>query len=219
MTTNIVRSGIVVALVTVLQTGAPGARAAAAPLSQVGALYADAMAGEKAVQAALAAPDAPETILKAVRTVVADFENVVRRFPASGYSDDALWHAARVSSNAFEKFGDQRERRTAIRLLQELTARYPSSKLVRQVPKQLAALEERATPPDNAQLLEGQQRDRSVVHTPVAHTPVAVSLDQQPARPERPVSKPADGSAAAPSLAVSPSSSPTQPARLATIKA
>jgi N-acetylmuramoyl-L-alanine amidase len=169
------------------------------------------MAGEKAVEAALSAPDAPETLLKAVRTVVADFENVVRRFPSSGYSDDALWHAARVSSAAFEKFGDQRERQTAIRLLQELTSRYPSSKLVRQVPKQLASLEERATRPATG--LDGQRHDRTAVHTPVASAP-----DEQPARPERPVAKPDDASAGSPSPA-SPSSSSAQPARLATIKA
>ena len=208
MTTNTIRAVIVLALATILQTGVLRAQARATPPSRVEALYADAAAGERAVRAALAAPDAPETILKAVRTVVADFENVVRRFPSSGYSDDALWYAARVSSSAFERFGDQRERKTAIRLLQELTARYPSSKFVKQVPQQLSALKDRGTPlPDALAPLEGPRRDRSG-----AVTPVEVAFSQKNPRRDRPAPKPAD--AAPPPV----SSAPSQPAKLATIK-
>jgi N-acetylmuramoyl-L-alanine amidase len=210
MTTNTIRAVIVLALATILQAGVLHAQTRGTPPSRVEALYADAAAGERAVHAALAAPDAPETILKAVRTVVADFENVVRRFPSSGYSDDALWYAARVSSIAFERFGDQRERKTAIRLLQELTARYPSSKFVKQVPQQLAALEDRGRPlPDALAPLEGPRRDRSG-----AVTPVEVAFGQKNPRRDRPAPKPADAAVPPPI-----SSAPSQPAKLATIKA
>ena len=167
MTTASLRCVLILALATVPATGGVHAQTPSAPVPPVERLYAEATAGEKAVRAALAAPDAPETLLKAVRTVVADFENVVRRYPSSGYSDDALWRAARVSISGFEKFGDQRERKTATRLLQELAARYPSSKLARQVPQQLASLEERATRTlTSAEASDGPRRERPAT-TPV----------------------------------------------------
>src|SRR4051812_24666271 len=75
-------------------------------LPQVETMYADAVSKEVAVHTALAAPQAPPTVLKAVRTVVNDYEAIVRAFPASGYSDDALWRAGLVSIDAYNKFGD-----------------------------------------------------------------------------------------------------------------
>lgn len=164
MTTTLFRWALVLALAAVpTRAGALRAQTPAPPAPPVERLYADATAGEKAVRAALAAPDAPETVLKAVRTVVADFENVVHRYPSSGYSDDALWRAARVSIAAFEKFGGQRERQTAARLFRELAARYPSSKLARQVPPQLASLEEGvARTSASAEASEAPRRERPV---------------------------------------------------------
>lgn len=102
--------------------------------------FADAGAKERAVREALAAASASRTLLKAVHTVVADYEAIARQFPGSGYSDDALWRAARLSEDGFRTFGDEADRVAALRLLQTLVARYPSSKLVAQVPGRLAGL-------------------------------------------------------------------------------
>jgi N-acetylmuramoyl-L-alanine amidase len=104
-------------------------------------LYADAVAKETAVQKALAAPEASPTVLKAVRTVVGDFERIVHQFPSSGYADDALWRAAKVSSDAFKRFRDAHDRDAAIRLLRSLAAQYPTSRQAKLVPGQLRALE------------------------------------------------------------------------------
>ena len=52
-------------------------------------LYADALAKERAVRTALADQEAPPTTIKAARTVVSDFEAIVRRYPTSGFGDDA----------------------------------------------------------------------------------------------------------------------------------
>ena len=112
--------------------------APAAPAAE--ALFADASAKEAAVRKALGT-DAPlPTLLKAVRTVVADYENVVRHYPTSGFCDDALWRAAKLSRDAFEEFHEGRERTTALRLLQLLQTGYPTSRLAKLAPEQVAWL-------------------------------------------------------------------------------
>src|SRR4029078_879997 len=71
---------------------------------------------------------------------VADYENVVRHYPTSGFCDDSLWRAAKLSRDAFEEFHEARERTTALRLLQLLQSGYPSSKLSKLAPEQIAWL-------------------------------------------------------------------------------
>src|SRR4051812_26565906 len=95
-------------------------------------LFADASAKETAVRSALQTGDPQATLLKAVRTVVADYEAVVRQHPASGFSDDALWRAGTLARDAFERFKDGRERATALRLLKFLGSQYPSSRFAKQ---------------------------------------------------------------------------------------
>src|SRR5262245_64048960 len=101
-------------------------------------LYADVRAKEKAVRTALADPDALPTLLKAVRTVVADYEAIVRQYPRSEYSDDSLWFAGWLSLDAFDKFPEEHERAATRRLWRMLATQYPTSKLSRAVPEQLA---------------------------------------------------------------------------------
>jgi len=103
-------------------------------------LFADASAKEAAVRKALVTDEPLPTLLKAVRTVVADYENVVRHYPTSGFCDDALWRAAKLSRDAFEEFHEARERTTALRLLQLLQTGYPSSRLVKLAPEEVAWL-------------------------------------------------------------------------------
>jgi N-acetylmuramoyl-L-alanine amidase len=114
------------------------APAAQAPTAPVEAQYADARAKERAVRAALTDPGATVAVLKSVRTVVSDYETIVRLNPRSEYSDDALWFAGWLSLDAFDAFGDEHERAAAIRLWHALAAQYPTSRLARQVPQQLA---------------------------------------------------------------------------------
>ena len=65
-----------------------------------------------------------------IRRVVAAYEGVVRRYPRSGYSDNALWQGANLALLAFERFGQPADRQTALRLLEQLRTQYPSSSLV-----------------------------------------------------------------------------------------
>ena len=114
--------------------------AAAAPT--VRAMYTDAMAREEALRAALNAPDVPPGVLGEIRATVAAYEAVVRRYPASSYSDNALWQAARLSLDAFTRFGQVADKETGVRILKKLAASYPTSKLARQVPEQITRAEQ-----------------------------------------------------------------------------
>jgi len=84
-------------------------------------------------------------VLGDVRGVVAAYEAVVRRYPASGYSDNALWQAGQLSLDAFARFGQPSDRDTGVRLLKKLAISYPTSRLARQVPEQIARVESSAT--------------------------------------------------------------------------
>ena len=112
---------------------------AAAP--PVRAMYADALGREQTVRAVLNAPDAAPAVLGDVRAVVAAYESVVRHYPASGYSDNALWQAGRLSLDAFARFGQAWDRDAGVRILRTLAAMFPTSKLVKQVPEQLTRVE------------------------------------------------------------------------------
>lgn len=91
-----------------------------------------------------AAP-APDVMARAAK-VMASFEALVRRYPTSGYADNALWQAASLADAAYQKFGRADERERAVRLYRWLVAQYPASSLVRRANQQLAALD-RPTPP------------------------------------------------------------------------
>jgi len=141
--TGFARFRTLAAMVAVLAGAAPGpvlAQSAAVVVRPADALFADASAKELAVRKALAAPAPQPTLLKAVRTVVADYEQVVRQHPTSGFCDDALWRAATLARDAFDIFGEARERTVALRLFQLLTSEYPTSKFATQTPEPMAWL-------------------------------------------------------------------------------
>ena len=75
----------------------------------------------------------PRMLLDRVRTTVGAYETLVREFPKSGYSDNALWQGALLSADAFWQFGESRDRTTALRLFGLLKSQYPSSSLIPRV--------------------------------------------------------------------------------------
>jgi N-acetylmuramoyl-L-alanine amidase len=131
------RSALALAAAVCLALPSPAGGAPQSP--SVEAMYADAAAKERAVRTALVEPDITTAALKAVRTVVADYEALVRRYPASGYCDDALWRAGRLSLDAYHLFGEARDKTAAIRLLRALVGEYPSSRFAKQAPAVIAA--------------------------------------------------------------------------------
>jgi N-acetylmuramoyl-L-alanine amidase len=87
-------------------------------------MYNRAMAQERGLRDEGSNPTAVQ-----MRRVVSSYESLVRRYPASGYCDNALWQAANLAALAYERFGGEADRHTATRLFTALVNEYPSSKL------------------------------------------------------------------------------------------
>ncbi|MDP9322517.1 MAG: N-acetylmuramoyl-L-alanine amidase [Acidobacteriota bacterium] len=85
-----------------------------------------------------------------LRGVVNAYSAIVRRFPASGYSDNALWQGGNLALLAFERFGQAADRRTAEHLLRRLKEQYPSSSLAARVDEALGGSDAPATSPPPA---------------------------------------------------------------------
>jgi N-acetylmuramoyl-L-alanine amidase len=103
--------------------------------------YTAALTREQVVRAVLSDLRATPQVIAEVRAVVNSYQAVVRRYPTSGYCDNALWQAARLSLDAFARFGAPSDQQTAVRLLHLLATEYPSGKLAARVPAELALAE------------------------------------------------------------------------------
>jgi N-acetylmuramoyl-L-alanine amidase len=82
------------------------------------------------------AGSAATPLLERARTLVGAYDDMAKLFPRSPHSDDALWQGATLASDAFWEFGQAADRLTALRMFKALSARYPGSSLVKQVPAQ-----------------------------------------------------------------------------------
>jgi N-acetylmuramoyl-L-alanine amidase len=123
---------ILAAIVTVACV-MPAASASAA--DGVRDMYNRAMAQERALR-----DDGSDPTVIQMRRVVSSYESLVRRHPASGYCDNALWQAANLAALAYERFGNEADRKAAARLFGALAAGYPFSKLAARATQALADL-------------------------------------------------------------------------------
>ena len=96
-------------------------------------MYAAAAARERALRAAWAQPaestDA-RAVLNQARAIVSAYETIVRRYPTSGYCDNALWQAATLSAEAFARSAQEQDKLAAVRLFEFLRREYPSSRFL-----------------------------------------------------------------------------------------
>src|SRR3954466_11789946 len=99
-----------------------GAATPAAAQSTARDMYTRALEQERTVR-----DDASKPTLAQMRRVVAAYEALVRRHPASGYADNALWQAANLASLTFDRFGDATDRNTAGRPVPPRPPRYSST--------------------------------------------------------------------------------------------
>lgn len=76
-----------------------------------------------------------------LRGAIRAYDAIVRKFPASGYSDNALWQGGNLAWLAYERFGETADKRTAARLLTQLKEHYPASSLVSRVDEVLGQLD------------------------------------------------------------------------------
>lgn len=90
------------------------------------------------------APTAAErtATLREVTRLVTAYEAIVRRFPRSGYADNALWQGAGLSEAAYRRFARADDRARALRLYGWLIREYPASPYVRRARAQVAGLEQ-----------------------------------------------------------------------------
>ncbi|MBA2303451.1 MAG: AMIN domain-containing protein, partial [Acidobacteria bacterium] len=72
---------------------------------------------------------AKKPALAQLRAAVATYEGVARRYPASGYTDNALWQGAMLSLLAYDEYGHADDKRAGLRLLSRIRREYPSSSL------------------------------------------------------------------------------------------
>lgn len=105
--------------------------ALSAQVPTVAVLFQRASDREVALRAA-ASPSADE-----IKGTIAAYEAVVRKFPLSGYADNALWQASGVALFSFNRTHNEADRANSDRLLKWLTTEYPASPFVKQAAERL----------------------------------------------------------------------------------
>ncbi len=148
---------------------APVASAHAADTART--MYTRALDQERTVR-----DESNDATVQDVRRLVRLYEQIVRRYPSSGYCDNALWQAANLSILAFDRFGEEADRKTAQRLLDALTREYSSSSLGRQARQALLELKE-----DAHNAVPAVPSPSTAAEPPPALTPAkATAADAQP---------------------------------------
>jgi N-acetylmuramoyl-L-alanine amidase len=75
------------------------------------------------------------------RVVINRYWSLVRRYPSSGFADNALWQAANLSADAFQRFSQDRDKFRAVQLFQWLRDQYPHSPLQAKTSARIEQLE------------------------------------------------------------------------------
>ena len=117
----------------------PGAPAAA---GSARTLYEKVLTRERMLREAESRPS-----LRELRSAMSAYESVVRRYPTSGYSDNALWQAANLAFLAYERFEEEADLRRGLRLLARLKQEYPFSSLNKRTDELARRFEAAASPP------------------------------------------------------------------------
>ena len=114
------------------------ALAANAPLLAATAkdLYTAALTHERELRAPA---NTPPTLTQ-LRDALAAYKEIVRQYPRSGYSDNALWQATGLAIQAFDRHRQPADRDAGVEFLQLLKHEYPSSSLVARVADRLEQL-------------------------------------------------------------------------------
>jgi N-acetylmuramoyl-L-alanine amidase len=125
------RFAVVTALLAGAALPAEGARADRTSYERV-------LAREREVAARSSQGEASETDL---RKLSVGFENIARRYPTSGYADDALLRAATVAEQLHQRFRREADAKRAALLYRWLAKEYPGSPHVKQAQAAAKAIE------------------------------------------------------------------------------
>jgi N-acetylmuramoyl-L-alanine amidase len=122
------RLGAMLLVISALASAGP--LAAEMPRSRI--LYERALQRERELRVA-----EPPPTLQQLRNAVNAYDALVRKFPVSGYSDNALWQGGNLSLLAYERFGQPADTLKAASLLRRLQTQYPTSSLAARVDEAL----------------------------------------------------------------------------------
>lgn len=129
-------------------------------------LYTAALTDERQLRAPA---DEPPTLTQ-LRDAIAAYTEVVRQHPRSGYSDNALWQAAGLAIQSFDRYRQPADRAAGARFLRTLQREYPSSALVTRVPDRL----------DQLRRLDGPVQIQAIHREPLADVVrVTIDLDEE----------------------------------------
>jgi N-acetylmuramoyl-L-alanine amidase len=129
--------------IVLLALGATALPALRAEEASPRTIYTDALLRERALRQEVENQrgDAPApALLQRMRALVETYERMARQFPTSGYMDNALWQGALLAADAFWTFGEAEDKAAALELFSALTARFPKSSLIREVPAHVKRL-------------------------------------------------------------------------------
>jgi N-acetylmuramoyl-L-alanine amidase len=120
--TRAIRAGALLAFGLLIALPATGATARE--------MYASASARARTLRESASREGTDSPSVKDYRAAAAAFEAIVRRYPTTGYVDNALLEASSLAREAFERFGHEQDKTSALRLLNWLVNEYPASPLV-----------------------------------------------------------------------------------------
>jgi N-acetylmuramoyl-L-alanine amidase len=107
---------------------------------------------------------------EAARRVARSYEAIVRQFPASAYCDNALWDAALLLEQTWQRYGQRKDRDDAVRVFTWLSRSYPGA-LARQSTAHVATLTTQAAPPAAAAMTSSTEQQAPGPRDTVASDP------------------------------------------------
>ena len=111
------------------------------------------------------------------RVVINRYWSFVRRYPTSGFADNALWQGAILSAEAFNRFSQDRDKYRAVQLLQWLRDQYPHSSLQEKAVRQIEQLEAMDESPASATAPAAGETTIRAVHREVLAEVVRVTVE------------------------------------------
>lgn len=120
----------IIAIILGAVTAVAAAALPAASQTTARGMFDKLQAREQRARKAIDAGKPSAVVRRDVERIVVGYEGLVRRFPRSGYSDNALWQAAMLCAESFARYRVDVDRERSVRLLRRLGSQYPSSSLI-----------------------------------------------------------------------------------------
>jgi N-acetylmuramoyl-L-alanine amidase len=123
---------VVIALAVAVLMAAPAELAAQSAKTR----YERALARDKSLRKTRRAPP-----LSQLRATVRSYEQIARRYPTSGYADNALYKGGLLALETYRHYEHDEDREAGIKMLEWMIREYPSSSLKKEVRARLRAID------------------------------------------------------------------------------